>query len=96
MIEDLNEGKLPSYSFLNAKMSDAINYHLLLEGLVVERIEADDYVEADFKGSADAINTLLTFARSCGVYIDITGGIDGPNKCDGGGPGVGGFPPKRD
>lgn len=39
IVEDLEMGKLPTVSTLNEKISDAINYLLLLEGLIVERMD---------------------------------------------------------
>lgn len=38
MIEDLEDGKLPSHHVIDEKFTDAINYLLLLEGLLVERM----------------------------------------------------------
>ena len=36
MITDIEQGKMPSRKLLAEKMSDSINYHLLLEGLITE------------------------------------------------------------
>lgn len=37
LIEDVELGKLPTDKHLEEKMTDSINYHLLLESLIVER-----------------------------------------------------------
>lgn len=37
MITDIEQGKMPSRKLLDEKISDSINYHLLLEGLIFER-----------------------------------------------------------
>jgi hypothetical protein len=41
MISDAAQGKLPSQKLLDEKISDSINYHLLLEGLIMERKMAE-------------------------------------------------------
>ena len=38
IINDLEKGMVPSYQTLNDKIGDGINYYLLLEGLLVERL----------------------------------------------------------
>lgn len=44
IIDDLEEGKLPSNKVIEDKFSDMINYTLLLEGLIQERIIERDTV----------------------------------------------------
>jgi hypothetical protein len=42
IIDDLERGKLPAPGLLSEKITDTINYPLLLEGLIQERIENAD------------------------------------------------------
>lgn len=41
MVMDAEVGQVPSPSMLNEKITDWINYGLLLEGLLIERIEEE-------------------------------------------------------
>lgn len=39
MVQDAESGKVPSLTMLNEKITDWINYGLLLEGLLIEQLE---------------------------------------------------------
>ena len=52
MIDDLEENKLPSDLFIEDKITDMINYTLLLEGLIRERKEnrtIEGFIASEFK-----------------------------------------------
>ncbi len=40
IVDDLDAGKMPKEAVLSEKMTDSINYHLLLEALIIERMDA--------------------------------------------------------
>lgn len=39
IVEDIDKGIMPSQEMLDSKIGDAINYHVLLEALIIERIK---------------------------------------------------------
>jgi len=47
MIEDIEQGILPDHAIMAEKMNDSINYHLLLEGLITERLQKQAELEGD-------------------------------------------------
>lgn len=42
IVKDLDNNILPSMELLNEKFTDSINYHLLLKGMLIERIENNE------------------------------------------------------
>ena len=55
LVDDIEEGKLPSMKLLAEKMTDSINYLLLLEALIVERVEAGEHPDVILRSGVAVI-----------------------------------------
>lgn len=42
IVDDLEQGNLPTYGVLSEKIGDSINYLILLKALIIERLEIAD------------------------------------------------------